>query len=104
MTFIQENLEKDFSLSELAAAVNLSPFYFSRIFKKATGHSPYQFVLRQRIQRARQLLLAGQDSIASVAIKVGFCDQSHFSAHFKRVCGVTPKHFADRHGTGVAGQ
>lgn len=99
--FIHSNLERDFALVDMATAVGLSPFHFSRVFKKATGLSPYQFVLRQRIQKAKELLLDGRETLAGVAVRVGFCDQSHFTSHFKRVCGVTPKQFADRMSVGI---
>ncbi len=94
--YIHANLGRDLSLTEMATAVSLSPFHFSRVFKHSTGVSPYQFVLRQRIQRAKELLLSGAETIADVALRVGFCDQSHFTAQFKRICGVTPRQFADR--------
>jgi AraC family transcriptional regulator len=94
--FIKDHLAKDLTLNEIAAAVNLSPFHFSRVFKQHTGMSPYQFVLQQRIERARQLLARGQHSISAVALEVGFYDQSHFSLHFKRLCRITPRQFTDQ--------
>ena len=94
--YIHANLGRDLTLMDMAGAVSLSPFHFSRVFKQSTGVSPYQFVLRQRIQRAKELLMSGAETIADVALRVGFCDQSHFTAQFKRACGVTPRQFADR--------
>lgn len=91
--FIQEHLHDELTLHEIAAAVDLSPFHFARLFKKVTGYSPYQFVLKQRVEHAKQLLMRGQP-LAKVAVDAGFFDQSHFTAHFKRFCGVTPKQFA----------
>jgi AraC family transcriptional regulator len=92
--FITDHLAHDLTLAEIAAAVNLSPFHFSRVFKQHTGLSPYQFLLQQRIERAKQLLLRAQHSISAVALEVGFYDQSHFSLHFKRLCRMTPGQFA----------
>ena len=92
--FITDHLAQDLTLAEIAAAVNLSPFHFSRVFKQHTGLSPYQFLLQQRIERAKQLLLRDQHSISAVALEVGFYDQSHFSLHFKRLCRMTPGQFA----------
>lgn len=94
--YITDHLARDLTLNEIAAAVNLSPFHFSRVFKQHTGMSPYQFVLQQRIERAKQLLIRGQHSISAVALEVGFYDQSHFSLHFKRLCRVTPRQFTDQ--------
>lgn len=91
--FIQANLNTDLSLQQIAASVRLSPFHFARLFKRATGYSPYQFVLKLRIERAKHLLMR-RESLAKVAIDCGFFDQSHFTAHFKRFCGVTPRQFA----------
>ncbi|HKQ40341.1 MAG TPA: helix-turn-helix transcriptional regulator, partial [Verrucomicrobiae bacterium] len=77
----------------LAGAAGLSPFHFARLFKRSTGLSPHQYVLRCRVERARGLLMRSKASIAEVAVEVGFCDQSHLAAHFKRVYGVSPKAF-----------
>jgi AraC family transcriptional regulator len=94
--FITDRLTEDLTLADIARAVNLSPFHFSRVFKQHTGLSPYQFVLQQRIVRAKQLLMRGQHSISDVALEVGFYDQSHFALHFKRLCRMTPRQFADQ--------
>ena len=94
--FIQTHDRRDLSLADIAAAVQLSPFHFSRLFKRTVGISPYQFVLRQRIERAKRMILAGQMPVASIAVEVGFYDQSHFIHHFKRLCQMTPKQFRDR--------
>jgi len=94
--FIDANLHQDLRLAALAARANLSPFHFSRMFKRSTGQSPYQFVLRRRVQRAGELLRVPGASVADVAPRVGFCDQSHLSAHFKRVFGMPPGEYARR--------
>ena len=91
--FIQEQLAENISLNALAAAVGLSPFHFARSFKKSVGLTPHQYVIRCRIERARQLLLRADASVSDIASRVGFCDQSHLTAHFKRLYGVTPKAF-----------
>jgi AraC family transcriptional regulator len=94
--YIQERLAQDLALKDIAAAVNSSPFHFARLFKRATGLSPHQYVIRQRVERARQLLLRDCAPLASIAEQVGFYDQSHLTLHFKRVCGLTPKAFAEQ--------
>jgi AraC family transcriptional regulator len=91
--FITDHLARDLTLADIAAAVDLSPFHFSRVFKQHTGLSPYQFLLQQRIERAKQLLVRGEHSVSEVALAVGFYDQSHFSLHFKRLSGMTPGQF-----------
>jgi len=94
MGFADAHLTADVGLREMAAAVEMSPFYFARLFKRSTGISPHQFVIRRRVERAKDLLLRPSASVADVATAVGFCDQSHLSLHFKRLLGVTPKAFA----------
>jgi AraC family transcriptional regulator len=91
--FIHDNYARDLSLSDIAAAAHLSPFHLSRIFKKATGATPHQYLLQVRVNSARSLLTAGAGdrSLAEVAAAVGFADQSHLTRHFKRMLGVTPK-------------
>jgi AraC family transcriptional regulator len=93
VNFIHENYARELSLSDIAAAAHLSPFHLSRIFKKATGVTPYQYLLQVRVNSARSLLSAGAGdrSLAEVAAAVGFADQSHLTRHFKRMLGVTPK-------------
>jgi AraC family transcriptional regulator len=91
--FIHDHLSEDISLKAIADAVGISPFHFSRLFKRSTGTSPHQYLLRCRTERAKQLLLQSSESIADVALRLGFCDQSHMTTHFKRAYGVTPKAF-----------
>lgn len=69
----------------------MSPYHFARTFKHVTGVAPHQYVLKVRLERAKSLLLRGNLSIAEVAHKVGFFDQSHFTRYFKRLVGVTPQ-------------
>lgn len=91
--YIHEHLADDVSLTALAAAAGLSPFHFSRLFKKSTGLAPHRYLTLRRVERARTLLMADYATIADVALQVGFCDQSHLAAHFKRIYGITPKAF-----------
>ncbi|WP_085630062.1 MULTISPECIES: AraC family transcriptional regulator [unclassified Pseudomonas] len=77
------------SLEELAAAVNLSPFHFARVFRRATGMPPHTWLMQQRIARARGLLQGGCLPV-EVAAQLGFADQSHLSRQFKQVYGVGP--------------
>ncbi|MEO1146351.1 MAG: AraC family transcriptional regulator [Cyanobacteria bacterium J06638_22] len=91
--YIQTNLDRKISLSELAEIVQLSPCHFSHLFKGSTGISPHQYLIRCRIERAKHLLMLNNASIASVAQTVGFASQGHFTYHFKRLVGMTPKVF-----------
>ena len=93
INYIDTYLDCDLSLSELAGLVQMSSHYFCQLFKQSTGFSPHQFVIRCRIERAKELLSKDRQTIAEIARSVGFTDQSHFHRHFKRLVGVTPKAF-----------
>jgi AraC family transcriptional regulator len=89
--FIYANLDRNIHLTELAEIVQFSPYHFAHVFKKTTDTSPHQYVIRCRIERAKQLIEMGDLSIALIAQTVGFASQGHFTYHFKRLVGVTPK-------------
>jgi AraC family transcriptional regulator len=80
------------SLIAMAEIVHMSPYYFSRLFKQSTGLTPHQYLLKLRVDRAKQLLKTTTLSIADIAGQVGFVDQSHLNRHFKRHFGVSPSH------------
>ena len=86
---LQAQLAAPPSLEALAAAVNLSPFHFARVFRQATGMPPHTWLMQQRIARARALLQSGCLPL-EVAMQLGFADQSHLSRQFKQVYGVGP--------------
>lgn len=94
--FIHANLDRNISLTELAALVQLSPYHFAHLFKKSTNTSPHQYLIRCRIEQAKQLMIMSDLSIATIAQTVGFASQGHFNYHFKRLVGVTPKVFSQR--------
>lgn len=89
--YINNHLDQDLGLAKLAELVQMSPHYFARLFKQSTEFAPHQYVIRCRVERAKQLLLQGKLTIAQVAYAVGFAHQSHLNRHFKRWLGVTPK-------------
>lgn len=91
--YINNNLEHELSLNELAAIAQLSQYHFCRAFKQSSGFSPHQYLIQQRVERAKQLLQSDEMNISAVAIACGFTHQSHLHRHFKRLTGVTPKTF-----------
>lgn len=94
--YINEYLDRDLSLKELAAVAQLSPHYFAQLFKQSTRLTPHQYVIRCRIERAKALLIERNSTIAEAARRVGFVDQSHLHRHFKRLVGVTPKAYLNQ--------
>ena len=90
---VREHLPEDLSVDGLANLVELSPFHFSRVFKQTTGMSPLQFVTRERITRAQQLIRETSRSIIDVALEVGYTSPSHFTKVFRRITGVAPNEF-----------
>ncbi|MDJ0536360.1 MAG: AraC family transcriptional regulator [Xenococcaceae cyanobacterium MO_207.B15] len=91
--YIQENLDRNLKIIELAAIAQISPYHFIRLFKNSMGKTPHQYILQQRIKKAKYLLQHSELSIPEIAAIVGFCDQSHFTRYFKRVTGLTPRQF-----------
>ena len=89
--YINTHLDRDLSLVQIAGVINISPTYFASLFKSATGISPHQYVIRQRVERAKLLLLKTDLMIADIALQVGFSSQSHLTQQFKRLTGMTPK-------------
>ena len=94
--WIHDHLSEDIAIQKIADQVGLSPFHFARLFKTSTGYPPHQYRIQRRLERAKDLLVSSDATIAQIAVQVGFCDQSHFASHFKRVYGVTPKAFLRR--------
>jgi AraC family transcriptional regulator len=80
----RRSLSEPVSLDDLANLAGLSPFHFVAMFKRSTGLAPHQYLLAQRIERARALLAESRVPIADVAARTGFADQSHLMRVFRR--------------------
>jgi len=87
--YIEENFSQDISLDGLARLCSLSPIFLARMFKMDTGLPPHAYLDGIRLRHARQLLDKGEP-IASIAMSVGYADQSHLTKRFKRLYGITP--------------
>jgi RpiB/LacA/LacB family sugar-phosphate isomerase len=94
---IRENIAQELSVAELAQIAGMSQYYFSKLFKMSTGTTPHQYVMRQRVEKAQEHLRESKLPLAEVADKVGFETQSHFTSVFRRVAGITPKHYREMH-------
>ena len=83
--FIEANVEKQFTLEDLASAANFSKFHFNRIFSSCMGETPFQFIMRVRIERAASLLITNsKESVTQIAFKCGFTELAIFSRNFKK--------------------
>jgi AraC family transcriptional regulator len=90
---VNAKMEDDLSLDEMAQSVGLSTAHFARMFRKSTGATPHQFVLRQRLERARAMLRAPDARVLDVAIACGFKTQQHFAQAFREIWGVSPTEY-----------
>jgi AraC family transcriptional regulator len=91
--YIEGHLDVGPTREQMAAVARLSTYHFARQFKAATGLPPHRYVIMRRVERAKQLLQVGDLSLAEVAARAGFADQSQLSRHFQRLVGVTPGRF-----------
>jgi AraC family transcriptional regulator len=91
LAYIEDNLGRDLSLSEIAQAAGVSTSHFKTLFRKAMGMPPHQYVIRRRVERAAAQLRMGDLPIGQIALENGFCHQSHLALHLRRVLGVTPQ-------------
>jgi AraC family transcriptional regulator len=89
--YIHEHLDREIKLEELAQLTGISQFHFSRLFKQSMGVSPHQYLLQQRVERAKQLLKNSKLTIAEIALQCGFNSQSHLGKQFRQLTGLTPK-------------
>ncbi|MGC2238339.1 MAG: AraC family transcriptional regulator [Pyrinomonadaceae bacterium] len=90
LDLIESDLSEDLPLKVLANAAGLSEYHFLRMFKQSTGYTPHQYVINQRIERAKELLQKTDLSITEIAYLLGFSTPAHFTHHFRRKTGVTP--------------
>ena len=91
--FVEAKIEDELTLFEMAQAVELSPAHFLRMFRKSTGETPHQFLLRQRVERAKEILRSADRRVIDVAVACGFKSQQHFAQVFRHVCGASPTEY-----------
>jgi len=89
--YINANLEEDLSLTEIAAVADLSQYHFARAFRRSTGHTPQQYLMQRRIERAKELLAKDDLPIVEISLRTGFKNQSHFTTLFRKFTKLTPK-------------
>ena len=91
--FVYAKMEDEVTLCEMAQSVELSTAHFARMFRKSTGETPHQFVMRHRIERAKEMLRTSDARVLDVAVACGFKTQGHFARVFRRMCGVGPTEY-----------
>lgn len=95
IAYIQEHLEQEISLGAIATYLGMSQYHFCRWFKQSMGVPPYQYVIGQRVERAKLLLQEPELSLTDVALRCGFNSQGHLIRHFKKQVGITPKKYRE---------
>jgi AraC-like DNA-binding protein len=99
LSYVHTNYSEKLRMSTAAKLCDLSPFQFSRNFKKESGFTFRDFVVRVRIQRAAELIRQSKLSVTEAAFDVGFNDLSYFARMFRRQLGVSPSHYRTKHDT-----
>ena len=97
LEYVRGHLSEPLTVADLADLVNLSPSAFAHLFRDVTGRSPYQFVKEMRLDRARELLVDGDLTVARISKEVGYASVSHFISEFRGRFGVTPRAYCDAH-------
>ena len=90
LEYVDENLDRDIRLQELAALTDLSVFHFARSFRQSVGSTPHQYIVNMRVQKAKTLLMPPEWSIQQIASATGFADGGHLSKIFRKSTGVSP--------------
>jgi AraC family transcriptional regulator len=91
--FVNAHPADDLRLAAMASVAGLSPYHFSHLFTAAISVPPHRYLLKLRIERAKQRLRFGRESILAIALDCGFKDASHFARVFTRETGLSPRRF-----------
>lgn len=91
--YIEENLSSELSLEKLASVAGISRFHFARQFRGVVGETPHRYLVRRRLERARQMLVDSRLPVTEIAMSCGFSDPSHFAKRFRREYRLGPSDF-----------
>ncbi|MEK4516811.1 helix-turn-helix domain-containing protein [Paenibacillus sp. FSL H8-0122] len=101
LDYIAENIEQNMSIHDLAEIAYMHPNYFMRLFKQQIGVPPIQYITRQKIEKAKELLTTTSGSVSAIADQLGFGDLFYFSKQFKKHAGLTPTEFRKQKSGGM---
>lgn len=93
--FIEENYSRDIVLDEVSKQLQISPYYFSKLFKKRTGSNFIEYLTNVRMDKAKELLRSSSKSIKEISMEVGYSDANYFSRTFKKNVGVSPTEYKE---------
>ncbi len=96
-SYMQENYSRDISLDDVSKEVNVSPYYFSKIFKEESGENFTEYLAKIRINKAKELLEDAELSIKEIGVMSGYTDPNYFSRIFKKHTGITPREYRERY-------
>lgn len=97
ITYIHQEILGELSLESVASKIGVNPSYLSKLFKKTVGLSMTTFISKRRVEESKYLLLHSQIAISEISQIFGFCNQSYYSALFKKYTGITPRQYRDRY-------
>lgn len=95
ISYINDNICEPLTLKDLAGRAGLSPFYFTRLFKKETGYTPHEYIILSRTNVAKFYLKSTTYSIKEICFSSGFSSESSFCTTFRKVCGMTPSEYRE---------
>lgn len=96
ISYLEQHFTEPFTVDHLAGVVGLSPFYFSRLFRKYTNTSPHAYQINLRVTLARQLLASTSQAVERIGESCGFNSTQHFIRCFKKHVGFTPQQYRQR--------
>ncbi|MEM8674162.1 MAG: AraC family transcriptional regulator [Cyanobacteria bacterium P01_G01_bin.67] len=95
ISYIHDHLNETIKLKDIADLLDISQYYFCRLFRDSTGVSPYRYVIQQRVDKAKKLMAKSNLPLSDIAFECGFSSQSQMTQHFSKLVGVTPKKYRD---------
>ena len=91
--YIEDNYSNDISLDEVSGKVDVSPYYFTRLFKEETGETFLEYLTGLRIEKSKELMKDQSVSVKDICAQVGYSDPNYFSRIFKKAVGMTPTEY-----------